>query len=226
MTAAIYRGPTRGYTLTNDDVEWLARSLWKESGSTEGRIAAAWGMMHRFLLVRGKWFGSPQAGTKPWTFRQFIRAFSQPVNPDWLETGVKCSPGSQYYGTWRCSPERLANRKAAQTTPYPQIPSEPRRIAEGFAEGKIKDPFRHSGPVYDWAACSETGGRGISVGNNCFLRLDDLKPSAWERGAIIPGSVRLDQSAGSIMGYTVAGAVAVMLGYGAWSIWDGRRRKR
>ena len=215
MARALFRGPQRAYKLGSKDVEWLARSLWMESGTRKGRIAAAWAMMHRFLLVKGKWVGFH--GKKPWSFETFVRAFSQPVNEAWLESGSYCRPGGKGYGGPDCTAAKFARRRKAQFTAYSQIPLEVRQLAEDFADGRIKDPF--SSPVYDWAACSRTGGKGIDVGGNCYLRLQDLKPSAWERNAILPGRVRIDPTAASIGKTFLIASLAVLGGYAGYTLW-------
>ena len=51
---ALYRGPKRGYELTEADTQMLAKSLWGENNeemTEEAAGAVAWAMMNRFLLI-------------------------------------------------------------------------------------------------------------------------------------------------------------------------------
>jgi len=186
MANAIFRGPTKGYVLTDKDVDWLARSLWGEASDYEGRVAVAWCHIMRFLLYNYKWL---QLG---WPFYKYVQAHSQPINPLWRRDGSKCSPGSKYWDNTNlrsqyCNSTQLARRDKCQKTPYARIPEQPRMIAEAFARGEIPNPFTE--PVYDFAACKVTGGKGIKISGNCFLRYQDLK----DKNAVVPGEVELPE---------------------------------
>ena len=78
--SAIYRGPTRGYQLTDDDVLWLARGFVGEHGKDCTRDEAralfhSW--MDRFLLVNAIWL------KKRFSFVQLLRAHSQALKKSW-----------------------------------------------------------------------------------------------------------------------------------------------
>jgi hypothetical protein len=66
--------------MTNEDISWMARSMWGEAGEDRKHCAAvAWTEMNRYLLNPGR-FGAT-------TFTSAIRGFSQPVNPKWARGG-------------------------------------------------------------------------------------------------------------------------------------------
>jgi hypothetical protein len=64
------------YTITPDDSIWLARAVEAE-GPIQAQVAAA--LVNGFCFVRSRGY------TKSLT--QFIRAYSQPINPRWFTTG-------------------------------------------------------------------------------------------------------------------------------------------
>lgn len=204
MTAAIYRGPTRGYKLTDEDTEWLARSLWGEckggGNPTERNAAAvAWAMIQRFLLVRMKW------QWENWTFAGFIRVFSQPVNPRWLPDAPDslCPAHPE-----RCSPRAIANRHEKQDTPWEKVPARVKELAKAFQEGKLDNPF--SEPIYDFF--DKTGHGSILIGDNSFYTYKDLSPEV--RRLVIPGTVTVERLPWLFL-LLAAGALV----YIAWRSW-------
>lgn len=99
------------YTPTMDEWLWLARACYGESRSLEGRTAAAWAMVSRFVALRQQ---SPEFwGSK--SFASLVRAFSQPVNPAWSSSSA-CVGGRGCCGstTEACAPEVLAHRRFVQ----------------------------------------------------------------------------------------------------------------
>jgi len=216
---AVFRGPTKGYTMSDTDVEWLARSLWGEASTEAGKIAVAWSHMNRFLLVNYVWLKSG------WPFWRYMQSHSQPINPEWLADGKFCEPGGKYHGnSTHCSTAQLRKREKYQTTPYAQIPKINRRLAEAFAAGEIENPFNE--PTYDFAACWLTGKQnrpnpGIAVGGNCHLTHSSLKPK--EKTGVVPGEVVISgkaPSSGTIM--KIGGAVCLLLlTWGGYVLWKG-----
>jgi hypothetical protein len=182
--AAIYRGPRRGYKLTDDDVLWLARAMVGEAGEGINEQEAAalfhcW--MDRLHLVNARW---SQEG---WSLRQLIQAHSQPVNPLWIDPdGSKCRQHPQY-----CTAAHIARRKRIQGLSRAQLEQIGSwRFALMAQAGDL--PRTIAEPTYDFAACSLTGKqsrpcKGIDLGGNCFLNYDCLKAS--EKQQVIPGEV-------------------------------------
>jgi len=205
--AAIYRGPTKGYQLTNADIEWLARSMWGEASNTTGRLAVAWSHINRFLLINFKWM---QAG---WSFKKYVQNHSQPINPSWRRDGHFCKPGGQYYGKPECAEKLLARRDKFQTQ---AVPASIMRLAQEFADGQHPSPFTE--PTYDFAACwlvrkQHRPNTGIEIGGNCHLVYSSLKPGSSELNAVIPGEVTVgtpitDKGVGKF-GLLIVGALVV-----------------
>jgi hypothetical protein len=188
MARALFRGPTKGYRLTDSDVEWLARSMWceEEAGDVEGKLAVAWTHIQRFLLIRYRWLN------EGWTFARYLQAHSQPINPEWSSNGVFCRVGGKYYGKAECSSDKLAKRDRCCNDP---VPADMLALAESFASGEIPNPFPE--PTYDFAAdwlVKKQGRSGaILVGSapyNAHLTYASLRSD--ERGGVIPGAVRVE----------------------------------
>jgi len=131
MARAVYRyeDNSKSYTLTDDDVLWLAKALAGEGGYGKhlGRAEAsalAWTMFLRFFRWGNKWR----------SFKSLIRKFSQPTNPAWLNpNGAKCKANPDH-----CTPARIARRKEIQGWTWDQIPMSARMYATMFAEGGLK----------------------------------------------------------------------------------------
>lgn len=85
------------YTLTPEDKLWAARMIAGEGGSP---AAVLWTMASRFVLTHSS--GRTPAGSG--AFTNFIRSYSQPINPCWYRDatvrcssgGAGCGPGSSY----------------------------------------------------------------------------------------------------------------------------------
>lgn len=203
--AAIYRGPTKGYKLTQEDTEWLARSLWGEckgGGNPTERDAAAvaWAMIQRFMLMRMKW------QWERWTFAGFIRAFSQPVNPRWLPDAPDslCPAHPQ-----QCGAGPVSKRRKIQSSTWAEVPAKCREFAEKFRDGQLASPFGE--PIYDFAGCGVTS-KGLNIGGNCFYRYADL--SAADKTNVIPGTVSVEKFPWLYL--LAAGGLLAYLAYRAW----------
>jgi hypothetical protein len=226
---ALYRGPKRGYTMSDIDRLVLAASLWGEAGShptKQDAAAVAWSMMMRFQLMNMAWL---QGG---WPFGKFIRSFSQPVNPRWLDPdGAKCQAHPDH-----CTALRLARRAKLQdyldnystAAGWERIQYAapiPAKYADAFYEGKLPNPF--SEPVYDFAACwltkkqAASGSRpspGIDIDGNCFLRYQDLSKSDKER--VVAGRVYTGVAAHSLGGLYLAVGIVGTAAAWAWGRWS------
>lgn len=209
--AVIYRGPNRGYTLTDEDVLWLARAFVGEAGEDCSEQEAAylfWCWMQRFMLVKAAW------NSESWSFTDLVRAHSQPVNPLWAVAGQgKCVSHPDY-----CTSDKIARR--AKVSGYSVSELSGFGVYQYALKAQSGDlPNPESQPIYDFAACSLIAkqGRpctGINVGNNCFLTYECLKDS--EKKNITPGSVELGTSS------TKIGVVILGILFGtavAWALW-------
>jgi hypothetical protein len=124
-----YEDNSKSYTLTDDDVLWLAKSLAGEGGygdslSRDEASALAWTMFLRFFRWGNKWK----------SFKSLIRAFSQPTNPAWVDpNGPKCLKHPDH-----CTPARIARRQQIQGWSWDEIPYSARQYAQAFAEGTLR----------------------------------------------------------------------------------------
>lgn len=218
MSKAIYRGPKKGYTLSDTDVLWLARGFIGEGGEGCTRKEASalfWCWMDRFMLVNGRWL---QEG---WDFVQLLRAHSQPLNPLWSDASTeKCRANPTY-----CTPDKIARRQRIQNMSITALRGYGAyQLALEAQEGTLERAIAR--PTYDFAACSLTAkqGRpcpGTSVGGNCFLTYDCLK--SGERGGIVKGEVELGISTSTI-GFSVVGVLfGVGVAWAAWTLWKKKR---
>lgn len=154
----------RGYSLMADDIEWLAKAFWGEcqSGDETQCGAVAWTMIRRWLL----WPGEP---SKWMTFAEFMRAFSEPLQPRKLDQG---------------SPEVRARRAKIQTAEWAEIPINARKHANAFAVGRLPDPVPWA---VDFASASWMDSRGASyqgkVGDNGFVD-QEHSGQRWLSGAV------------------------------------------
>jgi len=188
--SVVFRGPKKGYQLTNDDIEWLARSMWGEASSTTGRIAVAWSHINRFLLINYRWM---QEG---WSFKKYMQNHSQPINPRWRRDGDFCKPGGICFTTRDCAKHCTENLlKRRDKFQLASVPATMMQLAQEFADGQHPSPFTE--PTYDFAACwlvrkQNRPNTGIEIGGNCHLIYSSLKPGSKEIKAVVPGEVTLD----------------------------------
>lgn len=113
------------YQLTDDDVLWAARMAQGEGDAP----MVLWAMTQRFALLRRT------------SFKTFIQAYSQPINPIWRRTGSKCVPGGPYYGKADCSEDRLARRDRMATLPWDSITEAARSATLAWAKAELPNPL-------------------------------------------------------------------------------------
>jgi len=150
---AIYFPGVEPYTITPLDKLWLIRSLWGEvsrdaaSWSSpdvrQGGAAILWCYANHFLTV----------GRKREIFHtlgDFVQAYSQPINPRWIDPdGEKCRQSPQM-----CTSERIAFRRALRDKQWGEFPPHLQELVDSFAEGRLPNPvgtrtdFRASGTGY------------------------------------------------------------------------------
>lgn len=135
----VMRGPTGAtYTLTDDDLLWLARAINGEAGTkARGGAAVAWALAQNFMLVGRR---PPRVST----FTALIRSYCQPVNPIWADpNGAKCQRNPA-----ACTPAKIARRAQITNMSWGRIPASVRDIVTRFASGAL--PNEVPGLV-DWA---------------------------------------------------------------------------
>ena len=129
-SATIYFFDGTRYRLTPDDILWTARAVVYEGGDP---AATVWTLTQRFYMAR----------TNYSSFASFVRAFSQPVNPDWAADGKFCAPGGRYHGQPNCSSSALSRRaEAARASWAHLIDKDPRAVAvvQQWAAGVLPNP--------------------------------------------------------------------------------------
>lgn len=216
---ANYKGPTRGYTLTDDDILWLARGFVGEAGEAAGACSREearwlfWTWMNRFLLM-------PNAAWSKGKFSDLIRAHSQALSPLWDEpSDPKCL---QYPD--RCGPAEIARRARIRSKTKAQLEAAGVwQFAVDAQDGSLSRPMG-AAKVYDFEACFQTK-KGVNVGGNCFYRFDELP--AWQKPLVATGqTVQVWPTPSSLLRTAALATAGILLGYGAWTVWSGRRRRK
>jgi hypothetical protein len=173
---AIYQFDDVQYQLTDEDVETLGRALWGECGDaapTDHYAAVAWAMLQRWL----RWPGGK--GLEHWpTFAAFMRAFSQPINPDWARGGKKAKAHPEY-----ATEAMLQRREEITNTPWSQMPPTPRLAAELFAMGQLSNPVPEAVDFAAKALVKKKGLDGRTIGGNTFIAAAD-DPWKWSPGRV------------------------------------------
>lgn len=174
---ARYKWANREYYLDDNDVSWLARALWGETGkngSEEAMTAVAFCMMQRYL----RWPGSENK----WPFwYQFVRAFSQPVNPAWSD------PNGAFARKYPrlCTPARMRRREKIQTCPWQDVPVNAKRIAGAFGAGYfLVSPCPDAVNFGAAGLVKRQKKTGINIGDNVFLGPEMDKGIRWIDGSL------------------------------------------
>lgn len=128
------------YSITPEDVLWLARSVQYEGGNY---LATAWTYAQRQVLYR-----------RTGSLASLVLGHSQPVNPKWRRDGEFCRPGGRFHGQDNCSEARLARRDEAAALPWASIREEIRSIVVNWALGQTTNPVPRATDFAD-AAVSE-----------------------------------------------------------------------
>lgn len=174
----------RSYILSDEDIEWLARALWGECGAVPTKKeagAVAWTMFLRFF----RWPGSRWS-----SFQKLIRAFSQPVNPLWIDPdGGKCLTYPQY-----CTPTHIARRRKITYTPWLEVPFSCKNFAWMFAAGFLDSPL--SQDYVDFASTPKAVKYGYPIDGNYFLTVQNLRDYYNDSTNWIPGEVGVEKGVG------------------------------
>lgn len=135
--------------FTAADKLWTARMVYGEGGDTPAEASAI-----IWTLVQRKYWGTGMETRNPrafagYSWRDFIRTFSQPINPLWYRGGVKCRPGGPEVGTRGCDEVRLRRRDVLRTMRWEDIPAVAREATEAFIAGTLPN---NAPGVIDFAA--------------------------------------------------------------------------
>lgn len=169
----MYFPGTAPYTLTTDDSLWLIRSIWGEVNRSDrnwettdvqqGAAAVMWAMANNYMTVGAK-------RTIYSTFGAFVQAYSQPINPSWLDpAGSRCQGRPDM-----CTAAQIQFRRALRSKPWSQFPPGAQALVTAFVQGTLRNPI---GVRTDFRA-SNTGYRpvdAINVADNIFGTADNAR---------------------------------------------------
>lgn len=150
------RGPTGvTYELTGEDMLWLARAAYGEAGLSHlGVGAVCWALAQNFMLVPNSAGEVPRFAT----FSGLVRAYCQPVNPEWADANsAKCRQNPE-----ACTDLLLERRRYITGLAWYDIPDEVTSAVRLFAAGAFPNPV--SGCT-DWASRRYVGARKEIAGN-------------------------------------------------------------
>lgn len=127
------------YRITQEDSVWLLRSIWGEVNRSNrnwdtadvqrGAAAVLWAMANNYMTVGRK-------RTLFSTFGDFVQAYSQPINPAWVNPdGAKCQQSPAM-----CTSEMIAFRRALRSKPWSEFPAEAQAIVTAFVNGALPNP--------------------------------------------------------------------------------------
>jgi hypothetical protein len=145
-------GPgTRTYTITQDDLLWLARCVVGEAGSSpsdQSGGAILWALAQNFLLV--------DRSTPLLSLAETARAYSHLLRQP---TAAWCQSHPQL-----CDSTRAAIRQRLQTMAWSQVPATVRSLVERWAAGNVANPVPG---MTDWASVPWAGGV-LNIAGNIF----------------------------------------------------------
>lgn len=191
MTTVI-RYPNKDLPLTAEDKLWTARMIDAEGAGTEAEaILLLWALIQRKYWGVGPYTVNnpvPRAfGGDTWT--EFVRKFSQPVNPAWYRDGVYCRPGGRHAGTDACRESRLVRREQWQQRSFNSLDPVARRVTEMFMAGQLPRPDAVIG-VLNWRANDGVEVRApraklpFRTGNRYFYNISGISENHPDLAAI------------------------------------------
>lgn len=164
---ARYKCGSYEYSLNDLDIAWLTRALMGECGSDKSKVTLySWTLFNRYM----RWYHN-----KFEAFWLMLRAFSQPINPNFSRTGAHCRPGGEDYKDMKtCSPEQLDRRDLIT---YGPLNETVQKYVEMFATGKLLPQyayvdFGHTPFSKQWGSQITVAGK---LTNDYFLTRDQLK---------------------------------------------------
>lgn len=172
---AVYQAGSKTYSLSEEDVLWLARMVVGEGGykvSDRKKQALLWAMLQRYMLLEG---------FRSWkSLASLTRAFSQPINPIW--DGVqnaadggkqdRCAPGGQYHGKPECSADRLRRREEMTKLSWAKIPLHVQEAVRAFQRGELPYPSGVTQRINNWASYPSVSDKfpwGQDIGGDWFF---------------------------------------------------------
>lgn len=124
---------SHSYQVSDTDRTWFARALWREGAP---RNAVAHTLIQRFASLYPKYS----------TLTKFLRAYVQPLNPNWYPGGYRSKRKVEFlkkqkrYTEAQAEIERAKRRKVYSTTPWEQIPEQYRDLTDRVLSGAVPNP--------------------------------------------------------------------------------------
>lgn len=153
-------GPGASMPITDTDALWLGRAITGEVSSSRdqrARAAVAWALAQNLMLVGRASEASPPRYS---SFTGIIRAYCQPVNPDWESAS---SPSCQR-SPQNCTAARLEQRARYRTMSWDDLSPDVRQIVDDFRAGRLANPVPG---LVDWHA-NTYNGAVERIGGNYF----------------------------------------------------------
>jgi hypothetical protein len=208
---AHYTANGRRAALDSQTAIWAGRMLVGEGYKQESGPAVLWSTMYRFLGMPHDW-GS---------YKNLIRAFSQPINPKWI-------PGGALYEKYKnsqtevykraTSDTAVARRKRIQAMEWTELPIEVQQLVGKFAIGELPPPAAFNGLPYSnfasYTGVDQKYPGGKWIGGNYFFVDPDVNRNLRvqiEHGAGTPIEQLQKKNSGI--------ADIALLGVGIWLIW-------
>lgn len=126
-------GVSHNYKLRETDVLWLARALWREGAP---RAAVGYTLLQRFAALYPKYT----------TLTQFLRAYCQPLNPQWFPSGqrskrkvARLKKENRHIEAVK-ETERAKKRMEYSQTPWSEIPQQYRDFTDRLLSGAVPNP--------------------------------------------------------------------------------------
>jgi hypothetical protein len=195
------------YTLTDEDKLWAARMAQYEGGNP---AATLWTMTQAYArrAIHSRY---------P-TFTDFIRSYSQPINPIWALGGSRC-PNASDDPSSPCYTNRLRARERASTMAFSQADGDVQEAVNKWYAGTLPNPVPKAVEFAD----NTVGQHYIDAhpGSYLVLRSGNLYIATAESAGWHADYVRMAATVGAgILGFVVLAAV------GAGGYWLYKRRKR
>ena len=190
--------------ITPDAVLWLAKMIDGETWGSPSRDDAEW-MLWSLVQRSAIW------SFRTWQWRDFVQAYSQPINPKWTRTGAKCKTywADGYAGSIpdSCSQKRVDRRARNIAMTWADTHATARKAAIEIATGNLANPAPGAVGWFapgTWASREKNGANAKShhvllaqVDGNAYFRMD-AKPdtTGWDAttvtvvgpGASCPGA--------------------------------------
>ena len=121
------------YEVSDTDRVWLARSLWREGAP---RTAVGHTLLQRFASLHPRYS----------TLTRFLRAYVQPINPQWFPTGYKHKrkvarlKKAGKHDRAADEIERARRRIGYARTPWEKIPQRYRELTDRLIAGAVPNP--------------------------------------------------------------------------------------